>query len=66
MENIKKFSVDYLIFLLKEVIEFNEINLEIPQSFNEKNFSGINKKLAKMSAVRPRTILQYFIIEMKG
>ena len=29
MENIKKFSVDYLIFLLKEVIEFNEINLEL-------------------------------------
>ena len=27
---------------------FNEINLEIPQSFNEKNFSGIKKKIIKM------------------
>ena len=27
---------------------FNEINLEIPQTFNEKNFSGINKKIRKL------------------
>ena len=27
---------------------FNEINLEIPQSFDEKNFSGINKKISKL------------------
>ena len=31
MESIKKFSVDYLIFLLKQVIEFNEVNLDIPE-----------------------------------
>jgi hypothetical protein len=29
-------------------------------------FSGINKKPAKISAVRPRIILKDFIIEMKG
>ena len=27
---------------------FNKINLEIPQSFNEKNFSGINNKIRKL------------------
>jgi len=30
MENLKKFSIDYLIFLLKQIIEFNEIELDIP------------------------------------